>query len=211
MRKRKPTQNPPTPEAAPRPPPTWTRFPPRPPSAFALANLDRPEREHRRDQHSLDQRAWEREQAQERRAWEREQEALMREREAQAREEELNRILAQIQAKTSAASRVAKRAIAGDRGLVQANAKTLAELKAVQRDLAAKGGPKPTKRGPKGYSPEVKELVLAEAERMRSAGKRVTALALLNRPAVKKLCEKLGHNSLPSTRAVSRWVSLKRP
>ena len=71
MRKPKLTKNPPTPEAA-RPPPTWTRFPPMPPSAFALANLDRAERQYRRDQYALDQRAWEREQAQVRQAWERE-------------------------------------------------------------------------------------------------------------------------------------------
>jgi hypothetical protein len=207
MRKPKATKNPPTPEAA--PPPTWTRFPPMPPSAIALANLDRSEREYRRDQCSLDRRAWEREQTLARQTWERGHQALMREQQAQAREDELNRILTQIQAEASAARRVAKRAIAGDRGLVQTNAKTLAELKAA---LAAKGGSKATtKRGPKGYSPEIKELVLAEAERMRSANKRVTALALLNRLAVKKLCEKLGHNSLPSTRAVSRWLSLKRP
>ena len=121
--------------------------------------------------------AWERE-------FQRERLALVREQEAQARDEELKRTLAQIRAET------------------------LANRKA----LTAARGPKATaKRGPKGYLPEVKELILAEAGRMRSANKRVTASALLNRPAVKKLCEKLGHNSLPSARAVSRWVSLKRP
>jgi hypothetical protein len=197
MRKPKPTKNPPTPEAT-RPPPKWTRFPPMPPSDFALANLDRAEREYRRDQYSLDQRAWEREQEQAR--------------QAQAREEELKRTLEKYHAESQATRRVAKRAIAGDRGLHQANVKTLAAMEAARRDLAAMGGPKATaKRGPKGYPPEIKELVLAEAGRMRAADQRVTAAALLNRPAVKKLCKKLGNNSLPSIRAISRWLSLKRP
>ena len=61
MRNRKPTKNPPTPEAV--EPPKWRRFPPMPPSAFALGNLDLAEREYRREQYSLEERAWEREQA----------------------------------------------------------------------------------------------------------------------------------------------------
>jgi hypothetical protein len=183
-----------------------------PPSAFALANLDWAEREYRRDQYSLDQRAWEREQAQVRQAWERERQALAREQEAQAREEELKRTLAQIKAEALAARRVARRALARDRTLTETNAKTLAALQAAQRKLAAKDGPKvKAKRGRKGYPPEIKELVLAEAGRMRVAHQRVTAAALRNRPAVKKLCKKLGNNSLPSIRAISRWLSLKRP
>ena len=147
MRKRKPTNNPPTSEAAP-PPPPWTRMPPMTPSAFALANLDWAERDARRDQYSRDMKTWEREQAQELRAqaWE------LR---MQAREEELRRALTEAlaaRAESQAARSVAKRAVAGDRGLAQANAKTLATMKAIQRDVVAKGGPKPTaKRGRKGF------------------------------------------------------------
>jgi hypothetical protein len=189
MRKRKPTKNPPTPEVA-RPPPTWTWFPPSPPSVAALGNLDIAERQYRRDQYSLDQRAWEREQEQAR--------------QAQAREDELRRALAEMRAEALAARRVARRALARDRALTQTNAKTLAALKAAQRDLAAKGGPKATaKRGPKGYPPAIKEKILAEAGRMRDADIRVTASALLNRRAVKKL----GNNCLPSTRTISQWLS----
>ena len=79
-------------------------------------------------------------------------------------------------------------------------------MKAVQRDLAAKGGPKPAKRGRKGYSDsDIKERILAEAERRRVAGKRVTAPALL-RWAKKNL----GQNKLPTERTFLRWISPKR-
>ncbi len=207
MRKRKPTPERPPPEAT-RPPPTWTRMPPMPPSTFASANLDWAEREHRRDQYSLDQRAWEREQTQVRQAWERGQEQA---RQAQAREDELRRTLAQIaqvKAEALAARRVARRALARDRALTETNAKTLAALQAAQRKLAAIGDPKAAiKRGPKGYS--VKEMILDEANRWRSAEKRVTATALLK--WAKKNQKIFGNNSFPSIRTIRRWLSLKRP
>ena len=203
MRKRKPTKNPPTSEAA-QPLPKWTRFPPTPPSAAALGNLGIAERQHRRDQYTLDQQAWEREQAQVRQAWEREQAQA---RQAQAREHELGRALAEIRAEALAARRVARRALARDRALTQTNTKTLAALRAAQRDLAAMGGPKATaKRGPKGYS--IKEMILAEAERWRVAGKRVTAPALWR--WAKKNQKNFGNNPLPSLRTIRLWLSPKR-
>ena len=118
--------------------------------------------------------AWERE-------FQREKLALVREQEAQAREEKLKRTLARIRAEALAVHKVARRA------------------------SAAKSSSKvPGKRGPKGYA-DVKEWVLEEAGRRRDTGKQVTAPIMLVRAG-----KKFGHNSIPQIRAFRRWLSTKR-